>query len=99
MITIDQWHRSQQSHETDGFQVKRAGDRDVSCKILLLLDYQPMKYKLNPRLARLLGIHTETRPKIIEALWQYVKTHKLQDAQERDYINCDKQLQAVRRHH
>ena len=54
-----------------------------------------MKYKLHPRLAKLLGIHTETRPRIIEALWQYVKTHKLQDAQERDYINCDKYLEQI----
>jgi SWI/SNF-related matrix-associated actin-dependent regulator of chromatin subfamily D len=34
-----QWHRTQQSHETDGFQVKRPGDRDLKCNILLLLDY------------------------------------------------------------
>lgn len=37
-----------------------------------------MKFKLHHRLAKLLGISTETRPKIIEALWQYIKTHKLQ---------------------
>lgn len=55
-----------------------------------------MKLKLDPRLARLLGLHTETRPKIIEALWQYVKTHKLQDANERDHINCDKYLEQVK---
>lgn len=54
-----------------------------------------MKFKLHPKLARLLGIHTETRPKIIEALWQYVKTHKLQDEKERDYINCDRHLRQV----
>jgi len=54
-----------------------------------------MKFKLDPRLARLLGLHTETRPKIIEALWEYIKKHKLQDAHERDYINCDKYLEQV----
>ncbi|KIH67737.1 hypothetical protein ANCDUO_01932 [Ancylostoma duodenale] len=27
---------------------------------------------------QVLGIAAETRPKIIEALWQYIKTHKLQ---------------------
>jgi SWI/SNF-related matrix-associated actin-dependent regulator of chromatin subfamily D len=54
-----------------------------------------MKYKLHARLAKLLGMHTETRPRIIEALWQYVKTHRLQDSQERDYINCDKYLEQV----
>jgi len=51
---------------------------DVKCTILLLLDHQPMKFKLHPRLAKLLGISVETRMRIIEALWQYIKTHKLQ---------------------
>lgn len=59
-------------------QVKRPGDKNVRCTILLLLDYQPLQFKLDPRLARLLGVHTQTRPVIISALWQYIKTHKLQ---------------------
>ena len=54
-----------------------------------------MQYKLDPRLARLLGVHTQTRPVIINALWQYIKTHKLQDAHEREYINCDKYMEQV----
>ncbi|CAP29418.2 Protein CBR-SWSN-2.1 [Caenorhabditis briggsae] len=84
-----EWHRTPQTNETDGFQVKRPGDRPVKCTILLLLDYQPMKFKLHPRLAKVLGIAAETRPRIIEALWQYIKTHKLQDPQDRDTINND----------
>lgn len=90
-----EWHRTQQTNETDGFQVKRPGDRNVKCTILLLLDYQPMKFKLHHRLAKLLGISTETRPKIIEALWQYIKTHKLQDPVDRDNIKCDQYLEQV----
>jgi hypothetical protein len=62
------------------FKVKRPGDKNVRCTILLLLDYQPLQFKLDPRLARLLGVHTQTRPVIISALWQYIKTHKLQVA-------------------
>lgn len=60
------------------FKVKRPGDKNVRCTILLLLDYQPLQFKLDPRLARLLGVHTQTRPAIISALWQYIKTHRLQ---------------------
>lgn len=59
---------------------------------------QPPQFKLDPRLARMLGIHTQTRPVIIQALWQYVKTHKLQDSHEREFINCDKYLQQVNGH-
>jgi len=54
----------------------------VRCTILLLLDYLPLQFKLDPRLARLLGVHTQTRPVIIQALWQYIKTHKLQVSSE-----------------
>lgn len=90
-----EWHRTPTTTETDGFQVKRPGDKNVRCTILLLLDYQPLQFKLDPRLARLLGIHTQTRPMIISALWQYIKTHKLQDAHEREYINCDKYLEQI----
>lgn len=87
-----EWHRTPTTQETDGFQVKRPGDQNVKCTVLLMLDYQ---FKLDPRLARLLGIHTQTRPVIINALWQYIKTHKLQDAHEREYVNCDKYLEQV----
>ncbi|XP_053678285.1 brahma-associated protein of 60 kDa-like [Anopheles nili] len=90
-----EWHRTHTTQETDGFQVKRTGDRNVRCTILLLLDYQPLQFKLDPRLARLLGVHTQTRPVIISALWQYIKTHRLQDAHEREYIACDKYLEQI----
>ncbi|XP_046552101.1 SWI/SNF-related matrix-associated actin-dependent regulator of chromatin subfamily D member 1-like isoform X2 [Haliotis rubra] len=90
-----EWHRTPNTQETDGFQVKRPGDQNVKCTVLLMLDYQPMQFKLDPRLARLLGIHTQTRPVIINALWQYIKTHKLQDEHEREYINCDRYLEQI----
>ncbi|KAG1714700.1 Brahma-associated protein [Nymphon striatum] len=90
-----EWHRTPTTQETDGFQVKRPGDKNVRCTILLLLDYQPMQFKLDPRLARLLGLHTQTRPAIMSALWQYIKTHKLQDSHEREYINNDKYLEQI----
>lgn len=35
-----QWHRTATTQETDGFQVKRPGDVNVRCTVLLMLDYQ-----------------------------------------------------------
>ena len=90
-----EWRRNANTQETDGFQVKRPGDKNVRCTILLLLDYQPLQFKLDQRLARLLGLHTQTRPVIISALWQYIKTHKLQDSHEREYVNCDPFLRQI----
>lgn len=62
---------------------------------LLFILWQPPQFKLDPRLARLLGIHTQTRSAIIQALWQYIKTNKLQDSHDKEYINCDKYFQQV----
>ncbi|XP_026747730.1 brahma-associated protein of 60 kDa isoform X2 [Trichoplusia ni] len=90
-----EWHRTLTTQETDGFQVKRPGYKNVRCTILLLLDYQPLQFKLDQRLARLLGVHTQTRPVIVNALWQYVKTHRLQDPHEREYVLCDKYLEQI----
>jgi SWI/SNF-related matrix-associated actin-dependent regulator of chromatin subfamily D len=90
-----EWHRTAQTAETDGFQVKRHGDQTLKCTILMLLDYQPPQFKLDPRLAKLLSIHTATRPVIIQSLWQYIKVHKLQDNGEKEFINLDKYLQQI----
>nr|XP_015209688.1 PREDICTED: SWI/SNF-related matrix-associated actin-dependent regulator of chromatin subfamily D member 3 isoform X3 [Lepisosteus oculatus] len=95
LVEYGKWHRTPTTQETDGFQVKRPGDVSVRCTLLLMLDYQPPQFKLDPRLARLLGIHTQTRSAIIQALWQYVKTNKLQDAHDKEYINCDKYFQQI----
>ena len=35
-----QWHRTATTQETDGFQVKRPGDQNVKCTVLLMLDHQ-----------------------------------------------------------
>lgn len=50
----------------------------MPCTIILSLNYEPSQYKLDLNLARILGIHTETKANIMNALWIYIKTHKLQ---------------------
>ncbi|GAA57442.1 SWI/SNF-related matrix-associated actin-dependent regulator of chromatin subfamily D, partial [Clonorchis sinensis] len=90
-----EWHRTPTTAETDGFQVKRRGDSNVRCTVLLMLDHQPPEYKLDPRLARILALHSGTRSQIFYALWSYIKTHKLQDPNEKDFINCDPYLEQV----
>ncbi|XP_062501454.1 SWI/SNF-related matrix-associated actin-dependent regulator of chromatin subfamily D member 1-like [Corticium candelabrum] len=90
-----EWRRSTHTQETDGFQVRRTGDQPVKCKAFLTLESQPPRYRLDARLGRLLGVHTDTRPGVVNALWTYVKTHKLQDPNECDHINCDASLQQI----
>jgi len=90
-----EWHRTAATSETDGFQVRRPGDLPVKCTILFQLEHQPPHFKIDPRLARLLGKQTDTRPAVINALWQYIKTKTLQDSNEREYINNDNYLAQI----
>ncbi|XP_042328219.1 SWI/SNF-related matrix-associated actin-dependent regulator of chromatin subfamily D member 2 [Sceloporus undulatus] len=90
-----EWHRMPTTQETDGFQVKRPGDVNVKCTLLLMLDHQPPQYKLDPRLARLLGVHTQTRASIMQALWLYIKHNKLQDSHEKEFINCNRYFRQI----
>uniref|UniRef100_A0A8C5AZ18 SWI/SNF related BAF chromatin remodeling complex subunit D2 n=1 Tax=Gadus morhua TaxID=8049 RepID=A0A8C5AZ18_GADMO len=89
------WHRMAATQETDGFQVKRPGEINVKCTLLLMLDHQPPQYKLDLRLARLLGVHTQTRASIMQALWLYIKTNKLQDCHEKEFINCNRYFRQI----
>ncbi|KFW77833.1 SWI/SNF-related matrix-associated actin-dependent regulator of chromatin subfamily D member 2, partial [Phalacrocorax carbo] len=59
------------------------------------LPLQPPQYKLDPRLARLLGVHTQTRASIMQALWLYIKHNKLQDSHEKEYINCNRYFRQI----
>lgn len=63
-----------------------------------VLSLQPPQYKLDPRLARLLGVHTQTRASIMQALWLYIKHNKLQDSHEKEYINCNRYFRQVGPH-
>lgn len=90
-----EWHRTANTLETDGFQVRRAGDLPVKCTILLQLNNTPPHFKIDPRLARLVGKQTDTRQAVIFALWQYIKCGALQDPQDREYINNDSYLQSI----
>lgn len=92
---LSEWQRDTKTDDASGFLVTRPGEETVKCTILLLLNHQPVQYKLTSKLARLLGIHTATRPSIINAVWQYIKSNRLQDPQEREYINNDKYFQQI----
>lgn len=65
------------------------------CLTCMVTFPQPPQFKLDPRLARLLGLHTQSRSAIVQALWQYVKTNRLQDSHDKEYINGDKYFQQV----
>jgi len=43
----------------------------------------------------MLSLQMETKPGIVMAVWQYVKHHKLQDAEDKRVVHCDLRMQQV----
>ncbi|GMH23869.1 hypothetical protein Nepgr_025712 [Nepenthes gracilis] len=89
------WDSSRTAAHHEGFEVKRKGDKEFTATIRLEMDSVPEKFKLSPALMEVLGIEVDTRPRIIVAIWHYVKARKLQNPNDPSYFNCDPPLQKV----
>ena len=60
--------KQQLPRETDGIEIKRAGNNDAELKIVLHLDHKPPRYKLSAELSGFLGATEETKENILHAL-------------------------------
>lgn len=92
---IIMWENARSPAPQEGFEVKRKGDREFTVNIRLEMNYVPEKFKLSPALMEVLGIEVDTRPRIIAAIWHYVKARKLQNPGDPSFFNCDPPLQRV----
>lgn len=84
--------KQQLPRETDGIEIKRVGSGETDVRIVLHLENKPAKYKLSDQLALFLGTPEETQENILNSLWEYIKKYKLQDAEEKRFINNDTAL-------
>ncbi|PSR95936.1 SWI/SNF complex component like [Actinidia chinensis var. chinensis] len=89
------WESARSPAVHEGFEVKRKGDKEFTAIIRLEMNYMPEKYKLSPALMDVLGIEVETRPRVMAALWHYVKIRKLQIPSDPSYFMCDPPLRKV----
>ncbi|WCJ33739.1 SWI/SNF-related matrix-associated actin-dependent regulator of chromatin subfamily D member 2 [Euphorbia peplus] len=89
------WENSRTPAPHEGFEVKRKGDKEFTVTIRLEMNYVPEKFKLSPALMEVLGIEVDTRPRIIAAIWHYVKARKLQNPDDPSFFHCDPPLQKV----
>lgn len=89
------WESARSPALHDGFEVKRKGDKEFSAVIRLEMNYVPEKFKLSPALNEVLGIETESRARVIAAIWHYVKSRKLQNPNDPTFFMCDPPLQKV----
>ncbi|KAF2581428.1 hypothetical protein F2Q68_00000473 [Brassica cretica] len=89
------WENSRSPAPQEGFEIKRKGNQEFAATIRLEMNYLPEKFKLSTALMDVLGIEVETRPRIIAAIWHYVKARKLQSPNDPSFFNCDAALQKV----
>ncbi|KAI9220675.1 hypothetical protein BC828DRAFT_382929 [Blastocladiella britannica] len=89
----------------DGFEVKRAGDKDVKAKITLRFDCAPEKFKMSPELARILGFDPTgskfapsqlvSKADVVVGVWDYIKANNLLDQSDKRLVNCDAALKQL----
>ncbi|KAD6118861.1 hypothetical protein E3N88_10132 [Mikania micrantha] len=89
------WESSRSLSLNEGFEVKRKGDKEFTAIIRLEMNYKPEKFKLSTVLSEILGLEIETRPRIIAAIWHYVKIKKLQIPTDTSYFTCDPPLRKL----
>lgn len=89
------WESSRSPVLQEGFEVKRKGDKEFTAVIRLDMNYTPEKFRLSPALSDVLGIETDTRSRIMAALWHYVKANKLQNSNDPSFFTCDPGLRKV----
>lgn len=96
-----EWSRdthSKELGEKDGIEILREGNKELNLTILIYINHSPKQYKVKPELSSVIGIKQCTRFQAISALWEYIKVNRLQDQQDRQIVNCNKELQAVFQH-
>jgi len=91
-----EWSKNNNS-DFDGFEIKRESKstEDIKLKIILYLNYYIPEYQVSDELSKLIGIKQDTRPKILNHLWQYIKINSLQDNENPNIIINNKELQSV----
>ncbi|RWA09659.1 hypothetical protein EKO27_g5455 [Xylaria grammica] len=53
------------------------------------------QYILSKPLADLTGVNELSRPQVVKAIWDHVKSHGLQDPADKRYIKCDDIMQKI----
>jgi SWI/SNF-related matrix-associated actin-dependent regulator of chromatin subfamily D len=61
---------------------KSFNGKPIDILISLFPSNHPKKFKLSPKLSKILGFNYESRTKVVGALWQYIKSNKLFDSDQ-----------------
>lgn len=90
-----EWKNGPEVVPTDGFEIKRRGETEMTARIILRPIQAIDRYRVERGLARVIDLREGTRTDVILALWTYIKHHRLSNRSDRRKIRCDGQLQSV----
>lgn len=95
VIKWEQTPESQTQSGVDGFEITRSGDAPLKAKVHLFPASNREQFSLHPPLANLLDMRQGSRTEVMEALWAYIRDHKLLDESDRRVVKCDEALQQL----
>lgn len=92
-----EWTKQNNNADSDGFEIKRPSTtvKEIKIRIIFTLNPPLQEYKVNDELAKIIGINQDTRPRILNYLWQYIKINSLQDKENTNIILLNKDLQRL----
>jgi hypothetical protein len=90
-----QWQRSTATVPPPaGLLISLATTASTKVRLSFSLDHRPERFALAPKVASLLGMTEGDRVSVLQALWSYIKMHKLQ-ADDKRHIKTDPSLKEV----
>ncbi|OCH90078.1 SWI/SNF complex 60 kDa subunit [Obba rivulosa] len=92
---VVEWIPGPNTTPLDGFTVRRKGDTVTKIRVILHLEQQPQQCKVHPDLGNVLGLKEDSRTGVVQALWNYIKIHNLQDKVDRRVVRADAHLRPL----
>lgn len=94
-LALYQWQRTTATVPPPaGLLVSLPTTATTKVRLSLYLDHRPERFTLAPKVASLLGMPEGDRVSVLQALWSYIKMHKLQ-ADDKRHIKTDARLKEV----
>lgn len=93
---VVEWHKAGANEATDGIEIEQPAGAGAEARISLSLEYSPPRFQVSESLRKALEMDPkiETRAKVLEHVWLYIKTHQLQ-AESRTKIVNDEAFKGI----
>ncbi|EED19494.1 SWI-SNF complex subunit (BAF60b), putative [Talaromyces stipitatus ATCC 10500] len=79
----------------DTLQFSRAAQENVNITLTLVRDETPERFKVSKELQEIIDVEEDTKSGILLGIWDYIRTMKLQEDQEKRQIHCDARLRMI----